>query len=448
MRFSDVADGRSAATSSATALAYQTGFGNEFATEALPGALPVGRNSPQKAPYGLYAELLSSASFLAPRAVNRRTWMYRIRPAARNAPFRPYAQPLWRTGPVDEVPMPADRLRWSPFAAPTGPTDFIDGVATLCANGDAAMQAGIGVHVWRANTSMVDRYFANNDAEMVFLPQTGRVRLATEMGVVEARPGEIAVVPRGVRCRVELPDGPSYGYLGENYGTHLRLPELGPFGSNGLANPRDFETPVAAYEDRAGDLRLVVKFGGNLWECDTDHSPLDVVAWHGTLAPYKYDLARFNTMGTVSYDHPDPSIYTVLTAPSDTPGWANIDLVIFPPRWMVAEDTFRPPWFHRNVMSEFLGLIHGQYDARAEGFVPGGASLHNAFAPHGPDAPTFEKASSTALAPHKIDDTLAFMFETRYPLRPTRFAMEAVERQRDYHRIWDGLAATFDGKRT
>ncbi|TXL78759.1 homogentisate 1,2-dioxygenase [Vineibacter terrae] len=446
MPVSDIADGRSAAAGTTTALAYQTGFGNEFATEALPGALPVGRNSPQKPAYGLYAELLSGTSFLAPRALNRRTWFYRIRPSAKGTPFRPYPTALWRNGPTEEVPVPADRLRWNRFAPPKAGTDFVDGVATLAVNGDAAMQAGMGVHIYRADTSMADRFFANHDGEMLFVPQTGRLRLATEMGILDARPGEIAVLPRGVRCRVELPDGPSYGYIAENYGMHLRLPELGPFGSNGLANARDFESPVAAYEDRSGDFRLVVKVAGRLWECDIDRSPLDVVAWHGNLAPYRYDLARFNVMGTVSFDHPDPSIYTVLTAPSDTHGWANIDFVIFAPRWMVAEDTFRPPWFHRNVMSEFMGLIHGQYDSRAEGFMPGGASLHNAFGPHGPDQATFQKASDAALAPHKIDNTLAFMFETRYALKPTRFAMDAPELQADYHKTWDGLAARFTGK--
>ncbi len=443
MPVSDIADGRTAAASSTTTLVYQTGFGNEFATEALPGALPVGRNSPQKPAYGLYTELLSGTSFLAPRAVGRRSWLYRIRPSAKNAPFRPYTTHLWRSGPVEEVPMPADRLRWNRFAMPKAGTDFIDGLATVAVNGDAGMQAGIAVHVYRANASMPDRFFANHDGEMLFVPQTGRLRLASEMGILEAKPGEIAVLPRGVRCRIDLPDGPSYGFVGENYGMHLRLPDLGPLGSNGLANPRDFETPVAAYEDRTGDFEMVVKTGGRLWVCDVDRSPLDVVAWHGTLAPYRYDLARFNTMGTVSYDHPDPSIYTVLTAPSDTPGWANIDFVIFPPRWMVAEDTFRPPWFHRNVMSEFMGLIHGQYDARAEGFTPGGTSLHNAFTAHGPDASTFETASNATLAPHKIDNTLAFMFETRYPLKPTRFAMESPERQLEYYKTWDSLTARF-----
>lgn len=445
MPVSDIADGRTAAASSTATLVYQTGLGNEFATEALPGALPVGRNSPQKPAHGLYTELLSGTSFLAPRAVNRRSWLYRIRPSAKNAPFRPYAAHLWRSGPVEEVPLPADRLRWSRFAMPKAGTDFIDGVATLAVNGDANMQAGIAAHVYRADASMTDRFFANHDGEMLFVPQTGRLRLASEMGILEAKPGEIAVLPRGVRCRVELPDGPSYGFICENYGMHLRLPDLGPLGSNGLANPRDFETPVAAYEDRSGEFEMVVKTGGRLWVCTTDRSPLDVVAWHGNLAPYRYDLARFNVMGTVSYDHPDPSIYTVLTAPSDTPGWANIDFVIFPPRWLVAEDTFRPPWFHRNVMSEFMGLIHGQYDARAEGFTPGGTSLHNAFTAHGPDAPTFEAASNATLAPHKIDNTLAFMFETRFALKPTRFAMEAPERQLDYYKTWDSLAPRFKG---
>jgi homogentisate 1,2-dioxygenase len=231
----------------------------------------------------------------------------------------------------------------------------------------------------------------------------------------------------------------------ENYSELLRLPELGPIGANGLANPRDFLTPVAAFEDRTGPCELIAKFDGGFWRTELPASPLDVVAWHGNYAPYKYDLATFNTIGTVSFDHPDPSIFTVLTSPSGQPGVANVDFVIFPPRWMVAEDTFRPPWFHRNVMSEFMGLIHGAYDAKASGFAPGGASLHNCMSGHGPDAETFEKASHAALTPAKIDNTLAFMFETRLVIRPTPFALTTPALQADYDQAWAGIGRTFPG---
>jgi homogentisate 1,2-dioxygenase len=424
---------------------YQSGFGNHFASEALPGALPQGRNSPQRAPYGLYAELLSGSAFTAPRAENRRTWVYRTRPSAAHGPFKRIDNRLIRTGPFTEAePTPA-QLRWNPFRLPAAQTDFVEGMLTIAGNGDAGSQAGIGIHVYSASRSMTGRVFVNTDGEMLLVPQLGRLRLVTELGVLEVSPLEIAVVPRGMRFRVELPDGPARGYVCENYGPMLRLPELGPIGSNGLANTRDFLAPVAAYEDRDGEHEIVTKFAGNLWSAEADHSPLDVVAWHGNLAPYKYDLTKFMVIGTISFDHPDPSIYTVLTSPSAAPGTANVDFVIFPPRWMVGEDTFRPPWFHRNVMSEYMGLIQGVYDAKAEGFVPGGGSLHNSWTAHGPDAETFERASTVELKPHRIENTMAFMFETRYALKTTRFAMEAPELQRDYYQCWQELKKHFDG---
>ncbi|HZS10574.1 MAG TPA: homogentisate 1,2-dioxygenase [Blastocatellia bacterium] len=422
---------------------YQSGFGNEFATEALPGALPKGQNSPQKAPYGLYAEQLSGTPFTAPRAANRRTWTYRIRPSVLQKPFSQISNGLLRSGPFNEIPATPNQLRWDPLPIPGEPADFVDGLVTMAGNGDPGMLAGTGIHIYAANASMHDRFFYNADGELLIVPEKGRLTIHTELGVLEVAPGEICVIQRGIKFRVELPDGEARGYVCENYGALLRLPDLGPIGANGLANPRDFLTPVVAFEDREGDFRLIAKFQGNLWEAEIDHSPLDVVAWHGNYAPYKYDLANFNCINTVSFDHSDPSIYTVLTSPSDTPGTANVDFVIFPPRWMVAEHTFRPPWFHRNFMNEFMGLVFGQYDAKAAGFVPGGASLHNCMSGHGPDAETFEKASNDDLKPHYIGNTLAFMFETRFVIRPTRFAMETAALQGDYWQCWQGLKRQF-----
>jgi homogentisate 1,2-dioxygenase len=382
-------------------LAYQSGFASELATEALAGALPVGRNSPQRAPYGLYAEQLSGTAFTAPRHANRRTWTYRIRPAVLHGPFSELAHPTLETAPFPAADTSPNQLRWDPFPIPDAPTDFVDGLVTIAGNGNAAAQAGIGIHVYGVNRPMHERFFYDADGELLLVPQQGGLRIATELGVLDVVPGEIAIVPRGVRFAVETSaaDGRARGYVCENYGALLRLPELGPIGANGLANPRDFLAPVASYDEREGAFELVAKFGGKLWRAPIDHSPLDVVAWHGNYAPCKYDLARFNAINTVSFDHPDPSIFTVLTSPSDTPGTANVDFAIFPPRWMVAEGTFRPPWFHRNVMSEYMGLIRGVYDAKAEGFVPGGGSLHNAMSGHGPDAATFERASTVELAP-------------------------------------------------
>ncbi len=432
-----------------TRAGYMSGFGNEFATEALPGALPVGRNSPQRVAYGLYTEVLSGTAFTSARAANRRAWLYRIRPSVKHAAFRRIDNRLLRGAPFNDNPPGPNQLRWNPFALPAEPTDFLEGLITLAGCGEPALQAGMAAHVYRANRSMTNRYFSNSDGEMLIVPQTGRLALHTEMGIIEVAPNQIALLPRGVRFRVELPDaaaegaGGVRGYICENFGALLRLPELGPIGSNGLANARDFLVPQAAYEDRDGDFEWVQKFAGNLWSARIDHSPLDVVAWHGNYTPCKYDLAHFNTIGSTSFDHPDPSIFTVLTSPSDTPGTANIDFVIFPPRWLVMEDTFRPPWYHRNVMSEFMGLVRGQYDARREGFLPGGASLHNSFAPHGADGGTFDRATSAPLAPHKIEDTMAFMFETRYVLAPTRAALEAPELQQDYQEVWQGVRKHF-----
>ena len=433
----------------AMTLRYQSGFGSEFASEALDGALPVGRNSPQRAPYGLYAEQLSGTAFTAPRHLNRRSWLYRIRPAVLHGAFGEWPHPSLASAPFGAPETSPNQLRWDPFPMPDAPTDFIDGLTTIAGNGNAAAQFGIAIHVYACNRSMRDRYFYDADGELLLVPQQGGLRIATELGILCVEPGEIALVPRGMRFCVELSDAeaPARGYVCENYGALLRLPELGPIGANGLANPRDFLTPVAAYSEREGSFELVAKFGGRLWRAAIDHSPLDVVAWHGNYAPYKYDLARFNTMNTVSFDHPDPSIFTVLTSPSDTPGTSNIDFAIFPPRWMVAEGTFRPPWFHRNVMSEYMGLVRGTYDAKAEGFVPGGGSLHNAMSGHGPDAATFERASRTELVPQKLDDTLAFMFESRYVLHPTARALASPQLQTDYQACWQGLAKHFSGVR-
>jgi len=421
---------------------YLSGFGNEFATEALPGALPQHRNSPQQVAYGLYAEQLSGTAFTAPRSHNRRSWLYRIRPAAVHGSFVPLDAP--RLVSRFDNAAPPNQLRWSPLPMPTTPTDFIDGWVTMAGNGSAEAMTGCAVHLYAANQSMDGRYFYNGDAELLIVPQLGRLRIATELGVLDVEPQEIAVIPRGVRFQVTLPDGEARGYLCENFGALLQLPDMGPIGSNGLANPRDFLTPTAQYEDVEGDFELVTKFGGRLWRAPIGHSPLDVVAWHGNYAPYKYDLRHFNAIGSISYDHPDPSIFLVLQAPSDTPGVDTLDFVIFPPRWLLAEDTFRPPWFHRNVASEFMGLIHGAYDAKADGFVPGGSSVHNCMSGHGPDAATFDKASSAdTRQPHKVGDTMAFMFETRNVLVPTEQALASPQLQGDYQECWAGITKRF-----
>ncbi len=428
-------------------LSYMPGFGNDFETEALPGALPQGQNSPQRPTYGLYAEQLSGSPFTAPRGTNERSWLYRIRPSVRHGVrFHDAEQPHWKSAPnVGDHELPLGQLRWNPTPVPAEPTDFIAGIRTMTTAGDVFGQVGMAAHIYLANRSMVDDHFFNADGEMMIVPQEGGITVVTEMGRIGLTPGEIAVVPRGMVFKVELTGETARGYVCENYGAKFTLPDRGPIGANCLANPRDFKTPVAWFEDSDRPCRLFAKWCGRFYQTELPHSPLDVVAWHGNYAPYKYDLSTFSPVGALLFDHPDPSIFTVLTAPSGEEGTANIDFVIFPPRWLVAEHTFRPPWYHRNIMSEFMGLIRGKYDAKEEGFVPGGISLHNMMLPHGPDAAGYEKATSVELKPVKLDDTMAFMFETRFPQHLTRYAAETEALQPDYVECWTDLKKRFNG---
>ncbi len=426
---------------------YMSGFGNEFETEAMPGALPKGRNSPQRCPYGLYAEQISGSAFTAPPGANRRSWLYRIRPSVLHARrFYPADVPFWKTAPARaENEKALAQLRWGPIALPDEKLTFVEGVRIMTTSGDADARLGMSAGVFLVTQSMADHYFYDADGELLILPQQGGLIFETEFGTIDAGPGEICVIPRGVKFRARLRDSPARGYLCENYGAPFTLPNRGVIGANGLANARDFLTPTAAYEDDAHPGRLTVKWGGRFYACDLDHSPLDVVAWHGNYAPYKYDLRRFSPVGALLFDHPDPSIFCVLTSPSTQPGVGDVDFVIFPERWQVAEDTFRPPWFHLNAMSEFMGLIFGAYDAKPEGFAPGGVSLHNAMLPHGPDADAVAAASRAPSTPAKLEDTLAFMFETRLPQHPTDYALSLDTLQKDYVECWSALPKRFDG---
>lgn len=441
--------GRAPARDSALLPGYMSGFGNSFETEALPGALPIGRNSPQKVNYGLYAEQLSGSPFTAPQATNQRSWLYRIRPTVKHSGrYRKVDRGFIRTGPErEEHDLPIGQLRWSPIPMPNEALSFVEGLRTVTTAGDSDAQAGMAAHVALVTRSMENEYFFTADGELLVVAQENSLRFRTEFGIIDIEPGQIAIIPRGVIVKVELLNGPARAYVCENYGGAFTLPDRGPIGANCLANPRDFHTPVAAYEDREEPSTLFVKWGGDLYATDIPQSPLDVVAWHGNYAPYRYDLRHFSPVGAISFDHPDPSIFTVLTAPSETHGTANVDFVIFPERWAVAENTFRPPWYHRNIMSEFMGLVYGVYDAKAEGFVPGGISLHNQMLPHGPDEQAFEHASNTELVPVKLSNTLAFMFETRYPQRVTRYAAGIEQLQRNYIDCWQGLKKRFDPTR-
>jgi len=423
-------------------ISYQSGFGNQFSSEAVEGTLPIGHNSPQRVALGLYAELFSGTAFTMPRHESRRTWMYRIRPSALHPTFKAITSPIPQT---TLAPANPNRLRWDALEIPVAPTDLIDGLRAMVANSSLDHPNGVTVYHYVANRSM-ERAFYSADGELLIVPQQGALVLVTELGRIALKPLEIAVIPRGLKFKVELLDAAARGYIAENHSAPLRLPDLGPIGSNGLANPRDFLTPNAWFDQQHGPTRLVQKFQGSFWEAELDHSPFDVVAWHGNNVPYKYDLRNFNTIGSISFDHPDPSIFTVLTSPTSVPGLANLDFVIFPPRWLVAENTFRPPWFHRNLMNEYMGLIEGEYDAKADGFTPGGSSLHSCMSAHGPDALTSENAMTADLQPQKVDGTMAFMFETSKILRVTEYALSSPELQENYDGCWEGIVGKFDGK--
>lgn len=427
-------------------LKYMTGFGNEFETEALPNALPVGQNSPQKPAYGLYSELFSATTFPAPRARNRRTYMFRIHPSVQAPKYSRIDNSLIATPPFDTVPTP-NNMRWDAFEIGGEDADFIDGLATICGVGGPIAQSGMAMHIYRVTRSMSDRVFTNNDGEMIVMPQQGALRFVTELGVLEAAPGAIVILPKGIRFRVELPEGPARGFVCENFSQAFHLPELGLIGSNGLANAADFYAPVAAYEDRNTPCELVQKYAGNLWATELPYSPLDVVAWRGNCAPMLYDAEKFVALGTATVDHPDPSIFCALTSGGDAVLGPNVDMLILPPRWLVAEHSFRPPGFHRNCVCEMVALIKGRHQGKTGGFGPGGFSIHNNFAPHGPDVNTVQMAREEELKPMKLEGTLAFLFETRFPLAVTPFAHEAKENQADVVAMWQGFPHLFSPER-
>ncbi|MFK7858254.1 MAG: homogentisate 1,2-dioxygenase [Granulosicoccus sp.] len=426
---------------------YMSGFGNNFETEALPDALPQGKNSPQKANYGLYGEQLSGTAFTAPSHHNERTWCYRIRPSVKHTGrFKKIDVPYWQSAPniLPDITS-LGQYRWDPVPYSGEYHTWIDGMRTMTTAGDVNTQTGMASHVYLVTTSMTDEYFYSADSEMLIVPQEGKLRFATELGIIDIEPREIAIIPRGLVYRVEVLEGPARGFVCENYGQKYQLPDRGPIGANCMANPRDFKSPVAAFEDRDIASTVTIKWCGQFHRCEIGHSPLDVVAWHGNYAPVKYDLHNYCPVGAILFDHPDPSIFTVLTAPSGIKGTANIDFVLFRERWLVAEDTFRPPWYHKNIMSELMGNIYGQYDAKPQGFVPGGMSLHNMMLPHGPDRNAFEGASKAELLPQKLDNTMSFMFETRFPQHLTAFAANEAPLQDNYMDCWKDIEKKFDG---
>lgn len=430
-------------------LHYHPGFGNYVVSESLEGALPVAQNSPQVCSYGLYAEQISGTAFTAPRGKNLRSWLYRIRPSVQHSNMIASESQGFESG-FDSMEKIPNQLRWNPIAIPSkdiNRVDFLDGIRVKCGAGDPSLKEGVAIFDYACNVSMQNRAFYSADGDMLIVPQAGSLYIKTEMGKFVVDPCEIVVIPRGIKFQVYV-TGESRGYGLEVYTSHFELPSLGPIGSNGLANQRDFENPAAAFEDIEESYQVVVKYLNKYFHCNWDHSPFDVVAWHGNYSPFKYDLRKFNCINSVTYDHPDPSIYTVLTCPSAEPGVAAVDFVIFPPRWMVMEHTFRPPWYHRNCMSEYMGMIYGQYDAKGEGFIAGGSSLHSCMTGHGPDAESFVKASAVEkLSPFFFGEGLAFMFESKYILKVASSALQSSILQQDYLECWQKLPKLFNGEK-
>lgn len=434
-------------------LVHGGGFNGFSQSEALPGALPRRQNSPQHPPYGLYPELLSGSAFTVPRTCNRYSWLYRIRPSVRHgAPdHEHFVHPTWVSPPFSHV-CPPVQYHFRPSPPVQEGVDFIDGSITMAAHGSPVAQDGCSANTYSASASMSSsrRFLRNIDADILILPQEGALDIRTEFGNLRVGPWELAIVQRGMTCQINLADGTELakGYFLENFGDQFVIPDLGPIGiSSGLAHPRHFIAPEACFEEEEGDFQLVTKAEGHLFRSSLSYSPLDVVAWYGNFTPYKYDMRLFMAINTVTHDHPDPSIGTVLSSYTGKPGLANVDFVIFPPRWMVGEGTFRPPWFHRNYMSEFMGFIQGSYDAKPDVMAPGACTIHNKFRPHGPDATAVAKGTAADVSkPDRYSGSLAFMWETRLAWHPTEWALAHLHNT-PYPLCWEKLEKRFDAQK-
>ncbi|EER04290.1 Homogentisate 1,2-dioxygenase, putative [Perkinsus marinus ATCC 50983] len=313
--------------------------------------------------------------------------------------------------------------------------DWVDSLFTIAYHKGASC----GVYDFGKDMSESSRVFIHHDADVMFLPRENVLKIRTELGVLRGGPREMILIPKGIKFTVDKANsGRAKGYFLENYGAPFKIPDLGPIGiTSGLAHPRHFRAPTASTVENRGASELISKFSGRMYLSKLNKTPYDVVGWYGNYYPTVYDLGLFMAINTVTYDHPDPSIGVVLQSPSLSyaPGTANIDFVIFPPRWLTAENTFRPPWFHRNVMSEFMGLLYGGYDAK-QGFKPGCSSIHNQLSPHGPDLATTTSSSNDG-KPERYHGTLAFMWESDRIWIPTKQALEVLKDD-TYVDCWKG----------
>ncbi|KAH7114315.1 homogentisate 1,2-dioxygenase-like protein [Dendryphion nanum] len=428
---------------------YQSGFGNSFESEAVPGTIPKGQNSPRCVRFGLYAEQMTATAFVAPRHLNKKAWLYRARPAVAHQGFTDLPDnPDTESNflPINpRVHLSPTQLAWLPFDIPTdGEIDFVSGLKTIAGSGDPTLREGLSISTFLANASMNKRAAVNSDGDMLIVPQQGALDIQTEFGMLFVQPGEIAVIQRGQRYKVNLPDGPTRGYILEIWGSNFQLPELGPLGANGLANSRDFLHPVAKYEIEVAPWEIIYQLGGKFFKSKQNHSPFDVVAWHGNYVPYKYDLTKFVNVGSISVDHIDPSIFCVLTAPSRDPSAPLADFLIFSPRWDVASHTYRPPYYHRNAASELMGLIYGEYAGRSDEFQPGGVSFECGFVPHGVAYEEFKAASAAPPPEMQISKgAVAFMMESSRPFTITDWAWNSEKKHEHEPKMWDDLVDNF-----
>ena len=420
---------------------YLSGFGNALSSEAREGVLPPRQNTPRKVPFGLYAEQINGTGFTLERAHNQRVWLYRLRPQIVVSGWEKLPASQF-VGRFDEGSVSPELLRFAPQAWPETDVDFIGGLVTFAGAGDPCAKTGFAIHQYAASVDMVRRAAANLDGDLLVVPQEGALRVQTELGWLLVSPGEILILPRGIRFRVELPDGRARGFVGELFNGHYRLPERGLVGANGLADERHFRAPVASFEDLEAPYEIVHKQGGDLWRTTVNASPFDVVAWHGRYAPFKFDLMDFNAYWGANWDHSDPSILTVLTSPHDDHGRNAVDFAVFRGRWDATQDTFRPPYMHRNSAVEFNAVIKSPRTKGA--YRPGAVTYTPYLMPHGVSVSGYEAAvgqsDEHANEPRRSsDDELWIQFESTYLLRVMPWILDSPQRDRAYTGQFEGF---------
>ncbi|RSL87550.1 hypothetical protein CDV31_016235 [Fusarium ambrosium] len=444
---------------------YLNGLGNLHQSEAFPDAVPLVNSYPQHAKYGLRSEKVSGTSFTAtPRSQNLWSFLYRARPSYNHGTFELWNQHLETANPSRPKHLTPNSYVWPTFNVTKG-----DWTAQhlLGGNGSPTDKTGVAIWLFHVNKDMPPQtVFSSQDGEALIVPQTGALDIQTEYGKLLVRQQEIAVIPRGIKYRVTLPEGKeARGYVLELYQGHFRLPELGIIGSIGLANPRDFQVPTASFDgkiesqgdtqvavanDGRGEWTIISRLDTKLWFATQDSTPFDVAGWQGTLYPYKYDVRRFNYIGNLNYDHADPSVFVVLTSQSygKEPGTAVVDFAAVGEHWHPAQHTLRVPWYHRNTASEFVFPIIAEQDPKSrlntsDTFGPWGAWLNANMVTHGSNEQEYaEWQAKDTLTPMKLQDfgVTSAIIETEATLLLTDWAFEAATKN-----FKDQTNAAFEG---